>query len=86
MKLKDSFVTCDMDEQMVMISSDASVFSGMLKGNKTTAFIIEMLKEETDRESIINAMLEKYDAPKEKISADVDKVIEALKKINAVSV
>jgi methyltransferase-like protein len=66
-----------------MISAGGS-FNGMVRSNKTAAFIIDMLKEETTKEKIVSAMLERYDADEAVISADVDKVIDALRGIGAI--
>ena len=56
----------------------------MVRSNKTAAFIIDLLKEETTKEKIVAAMLERYDAEEQVISADVDKVIDALRSIGAI--
>jgi hypothetical protein len=66
-----------------MISAGGS-FNGMVRSNKTAAFIIDLLKEETTKENIVAAMLESYDAEEQVISADVDKVIDALRSIGAI--
>ena len=66
-----------------MISAGGS-FNGMVRSNKTAGEIIDMLATPTTREAIVEAMLEKYDAPREVIERDVDKVISALSEIGAI--
>lgn len=84
MKLKDSFVTRQFQDTYVMAGTENTEFRGIVNGNSTTAFIIECLKKQTTREEIIEKMLLKYDAPKEIITEDVDKVLEVLKGIGAI--
>ena len=56
----------------------------MVKSNKTAAFIINCLKEDTTKEEIISRMMSKYDADKKIIEADVDKILNVLYEIDAV--
>ncbi len=84
MKLKSSFITQDVDGKQIMVCVSSAEFNGMVKSNATAAFIIDLLKTDTSREDIISAMLEKYDAPEERIASDVDMVISKLREINAI--
>ena len=86
MKLKKEFVTYDTDGKQIMVSVDTKRFSGMVKSNETAAFIINCLKEETDADSIVEKMLQEYDAPREVIASDVQKVIDKLQEIGALDV
>ena len=61
----------------------SSSFAGLIRNNKTAAFIVECLKEETTEEKIVEAMFEKYDAPKDVLAKDVSDVIEKLRKVGA---
>ena len=61
----------------------SSSFAGLIRNNKTAAFIVECLKEETTEEKIVEAMFEKYDAPKDVLAKDVADVIEKLRKVGA---
>ena len=63
MKLKDTFVTQEMDGEQVMVEADGG-FAGMVRSNATAAFIIDQLKTETTKEAILDAMCQKYDAPR----------------------
>jgi methyltransferase-like protein len=83
MKLKKEFITHTSGDEQLMISAGGS-FNGMVRSNKTAAFIIDLLKEETTKEKIVSVMLETYDADEQVISADVDKVVDALRSIGAI--
>ena len=61
----------------------SSSFAGLIRSNKTAAFIVECLKEETTEDTIVEAMFEKYDAPSDVLTKDVSDVIEKLRKVGA---
>ena len=82
MKLKDTFVTQEMDGEQVMVEAGGG-FAGMVRSNATAAFIIDQLKTETTKEAILDAMCKKYDAPRAEMAEDVDMVLGNLKKIGA---
>lgn len=81
MKLKEGLITHETDGEQVMVDTDTSRFSGMVRSNRTAAFIVDQLKTETTREAIISAMLEKYDADPETVAADVDRILDSLRDI-----
>ena len=54
MKLKSNFITHTSGDEQLMISAGGD-FNGMVRSNKTAAFIIDMLKEETTKEKIESA-------------------------------
>ncbi len=83
MKLKDSFITQDIDGTQFMVAVGETSFNGIVRSNKTAAFIVECLKTETTKNQIVNAMCAKYDAPKDRIEADVEKILEKLRGIGA---
>ena len=83
MKLKKEFVTHETGGEQIMISAGGS-FSGLVRSNETAAFIVNMLKDETTEEAIVDAMASKYDAPRDVIAADVKRVIETLRGIGAI--
>ena len=82
MKLKDTYITHDSDGEQILLDTSGS-FAGLIRNNKTAAFIVECLKEETTQEKIVEAMFEKYDAPKDVLAKDVSEVIEKLRKVGA---
>ncbi len=83
MILKKEFVTHNLDGEQIMVSASGT-FKGFLKSNKTAAYIVDLLKEETTVEKIVSSLLEKYDAPKEVIEKDVNRIIETLRKVGAI--
>ncbi|OKZ65351.1 MAG: hypothetical protein BHW05_03090 [Clostridium sp. 42_12] len=83
MKLKDIFITHDSDGEKVLIDVTSS-FAGLVRSNKTAAFIVECLKTDTTKEQIVETMYEKYDAPKEVPQQDVDLIVEKLRGIGAI--
>ncbi|MBQ4225513.1 MAG: PqqD family protein, partial [Oscillospiraceae bacterium] len=75
MRLKDDFITQDIDGTQFLVPVGAEAFSGIVRSNPTAAFIIDCLKEETTAAKIVDAMCAKYNAPREEISADVEEVL-----------
>ena len=82
MKLKDTYITHDSDGEQILLDTSSS-FAGLIRNNKTATFIVECLKEDTTEEKIVEAMFEKYDAPKDVLAKDVSEVIEKLRKVGA---
>lgn len=82
MKLKDTYITHDSDGEQILLDTSSS-FAGLIRNNKTAAFIVECLKEDITEEKIVEAMFEKYDAPKDVLAKDVSEVIEKLRKVEA---
>lgn len=82
MRLKNTFITHDSEGEQVLIDVTSS-FAGLVRSNKTAAFIVDCLKTDTTKEQIVDAMYEKYDAPKEVLQKDVDAIIDKLRGIGA---
>ena len=82
MKLKDTFVTYASGNEHTMVATEG--FLGMVRSNRTAAFIIEALKKSTTPEKIAEAMAEKYDAPRDVIARDVERVLEKLRALGAI--
>lgn len=83
MRLKDGFITHEGAEEHITVPTGGLSFSGMVRSNKTAGFIVECLKDEVTEELIVEKMLEKYDAPKERITRDVEDVLAKLRGIGA---
>ena len=82
MKLKKNFITQEIDGEQIMVATGGA-FAGMVRSNATAAFIVDCLKTDTTKEAILDAMCGKYDASREVMAADVDKVIANLTRIGA---
>ena len=83
MKLKDQFITQTIEDTQFLVAVGSEGFSGVVRSNPTAAFIVDMLKEETTKEDIVDAMCAKYDAPREVISNDVEGILNTLRGIGA---
>lgn len=83
MKLKEDFITQDIEGTQFLVSMGAEEFSGIVRSNKTAAFIVDCLKEETTMEDIVDKMCAKYAADRETIAADVAEIINTLRGIHA---
>ena len=83
MKLKDGFIMQKVKNDYVIVAVNGSDFSGMVRSNRTAAYVVELLKKDTTEEAIVRDMLARYDAPEEKIRADVGYVLRTLRDIGA---
>ncbi len=84
MRLKDGFITHESDGEQIMVGAGGTHFSGLVRSNKTAAFIVEQLKGETTPEGIVEAVAAKYDAPRNQIRKDVEKILDKLRSIGAI--
>lgn len=86
MKLKDGFITHDSDKEQIMVAVGAAAdkFHGLVRNNKTAAFIIDCLKQENTEEQIVDAILDKFDASRDMVTKDVHKIIEVLRQIGSI--
>ena len=66
-----------------MVAVGETSFNGIVRSNKTAAFIVDCLKEETTKEQIVDAMCKKYDAPRERIETDVETILNKMRGIGA---
>ena len=83
MKLKPEYLIQDIENTQYMVSIGNGVTNRIIRNNKTAAFIVNQLQEETTVEKIVDAMCAKYDAPREVIAADVEEILNILRKVNA---
>ena len=83
MKLKYDLIEKEIDGTTFLVPVGEGSFSGMIRSNNTAAYIVELLKEEISPEGVVDKMCTKYDAPRETIARDVGKILDNLKRINA---
>lgn len=83
MKLKNGFVTHDMGGEQIMVATGDASFPGLVRSNPTAAFIVDCLKQDTTKEAIVEAMLNKYDVTEQVAAADVDKILGKLRSVGA---
>ena len=82
MRIKEGFVLRTMGGQPVVVSvgSASKVFNGMIKLNETGEFLWMELSEGASEESLVQALLSRYDVTEELAKQDVNEFIEILKK------
>lgn len=83
MKLKAGFITHEMDGEQIMVATGGTGFSGLVRSNRTAAFIVNCLKTDTTPEQIVQTVAAEYDAPTEVIAADVERILTTLRSIGA---
>ena len=83
MKLKKDYITHSTNGESLLVPAGSAGFAGIVRGNRTLGAILELLKQDTDEESIVAAMQARYDAPEELIAGDVRHALEELRKIGA---
>ncbi len=83
MKLKDEFITYETDGEQIMVAAGPNSFSGLVRSNRTAAFIVDCLKNPISKEKLVNAVLEEYDAAEDVVRKDIDRILEKLKSIGA---
>ena len=83
MRLRDEFITQEIDDIQVMVAAGGDVFNGVVRSNKTAAFIVDMLSDNVTKNDIVDAMCKKYDAPRDVIEIDVERILEKLRSIGA---
>lgn len=84
MKLKYQFVINEVADKMVAVAVDSDEFNGMVKLNKTGAFIFEILKNDVTEDEIVAEMIKKYDATEEQLKETVHNFIESMKEKNII--
>ena len=84
MKLNKNFLLHKAGNDTVVVPTGNAGFSGVVQGNETLGVILDLLKEDTTEQQIIDKMAEQYDAPRAEIEKDVVSVISGLRKIGAI--
>lgn len=83
MKLRSEFITYDNEGTQILVSVDNKLFSGLAQGNRTAAFLIDLLKQDTSEEQLTEALLERYEVDRDVAAADVHRIVEQLRSIRA---
>lgn len=80
MKLKDGIVLGNVDGENFAIATGKAMkqFNGVIHNNKTAAYLFELLKEEQSEDSLVAAMLERYDVDEATARADIREVLEIM--------
>lgn len=83
MRLKNNFIVTEQDGVQILVDCGTD-FHGIIKNNKTAAFVVSCLKEDTTVEEIVAKMLEKYDVDAKTAESDVLRMVETLRKVGAI--
>ena len=83
MKLTEDFYTHETDGEQIMVAAGNCVFAGVAHNNRTASFIVNLLKEECTKDGIVDAVYEKYNAPRTVIETDVEQTLKTLREIGA---
>lgn len=83
MKLRDGFITYNTGDEQIMVAAGAAAFRGMVRSNRTAAYMVDCLKEDISREGLLDRLEAKYDAPRAVLAADLDRVLDSLRRIGA---
>ncbi|MBQ6361729.1 MAG: PqqD family protein [Lachnospiraceae bacterium] len=81
MKLKDDCMIQVIDDVQYLAAGGDDSSAGAMESNRTAAYIVTLLAEETTEEKIVDALFERYDAPREEIAADVAEILAVLRGI-----
>lgn len=68
-----------MGDEFVVVADDPEVFRGMIKLNKSGAFVFELIQAETSKKDIIDKIVKKYDIDEKTASDDLIEYIETFK-------
>lgn len=81
MKLNSDIMLGNIDGKDFAIATGklSQSFNGIINNNPTANYIFTLLKTEQTEDSIVEAMLKKYDASETEIRADVKEVIEIIR-------
>lgn len=86
MKLKKGFCTQTISDGQVMVpTAEADTdFRGIVRNNETAAFVVDLLKNDTTEEKILDALKSEYDGDEDKMRSDLRTVLNKLREIKAI--
>ena len=81
MRLKYRYEIMEVEGQSFAVPMEdcGKDFDGMVKLSRTAGAIFELLREETDEESVVECMSRRFDAPRDVLAADVHGMVEKLR-------
>ena len=83
MKLKKEFIAHNSADESVLVPSGSATFAGIVRGNQTFGALLQLLREETDEETVVRAMCARYNGDEQIIARDVHRAVEELRGIGA---
>ena len=81
MQIKDNYVLTKVVDSYIAVpvGSGNVDLNTIISLNETGAFIWNLMKEDIEKEAVIEAMLNEYDVNREQAEADVEKFISQIK-------
>ncbi len=79
MRMKKGLSLNDMGDEFVVVADSPEVFRGMIKLNKSGAFVFGLLQSEKSFAEIIEQITNKYDTDRETATNDFNEFIEIFK-------
>ena len=83
MRIKEQFLTHEADGVSMLVPLGGAGFSGIVKGNRTLGVILQLLKNDTTEDAVVQAMCARFDAPEDVIRRDVERAVRELRTIGA---
>ena len=84
MKLNQGFISHSDGEDKLLVSTGASDFKGLVRGNASAGFIMSCLESDTTEDEIVSKMLQTFEVSEEIARRDVRKIVTQLKSIGAI--
>lgn len=85
MKLNRDFIPYTIDKENILVCLDSKKFAGVIKLNGTAAFLVEQLKTEQDRESLLAALQARFfGADEPTMRSDLETALSQLRSVGAV--
>lgn len=82
MKLKQGVIISQVEDEYVAVFAGEAgkACSGMMRMNKVSAFIMELLQQDTTEEQLVVALLERYEVSEEDARKSIRFVVEQVTK------
>ncbi len=84
MKLKSNYILHETGGETVLVSAGGTKFTGFVRGNDMLGVILKLLKTDITEEKLVAALRARYNAPDGLVESDVKKVLETLRKADAI--
>ena len=83
MRLVPGFHLRSVGTEYLAVPSGAAAarFNGLIMLNETGAFLVRALETDTDREGLLARLREEYDAPDERLSADLESFLAQMREL-----
>lgn len=81
MKIKSDYILREVAGSYIVVPTGSARvnFNGMVSVNEVGAFLWKLLENETDADTLLEAVLAEYDVSREQAEADLAKFIEKLR-------